>query len=262
MDREAAYRRVLECHPDLASGLAAATAILARPPVTSLFLTGGVALGSYSPAGSDVDIVAVLDKQLAETEVQARSRAVWTTLPNASLTLLMRHELGQDQLPALQVWAPDNVGPYPFHAMEVILLRDHSVLLWGADCRRELPKFSVREAISETIAHVADRMLPPILATIAERPLLPNEASHAHGVAMVMVRCLYTLRTEQLTSKPHAAQWVTARSQEPPALRRLAQLLTQQHERGPGAVSAEEMGCLFSKAAAEFAGLRPPRDSL
>ena len=232
------HRRVLERHPDLASGLAAVTAILARPPVTSLFLTGGIALGSYTPGSSDVDFVAVLSEPFGAGLAEV-SRAAWAALPSTSQTLLLRRDLGQEEPPAQQVWNPDHVTPYPFHAIEVILLRDYSVLLWGEDRRSELALYQVSEAIPGIIAPVSNKMLPGA-----------TETTDVTGVAFVLVRCLYSLRTGGLASKPDAAEWVADREGEQPALRRLAQALLL----GGG---TEETRCVFPEAATEFQSLVP-----
>ena len=98
-----AYTRVLEAHPELASGLADAVSALSMPPVESLFLTGGIPLGAYCPGESDVDLVAIVSELFCEAELRETVRSVWAALPNASLMLIQRADLSEEEPEALAV---------------------------------------------------------------------------------------------------------------------------------------------------------------
>ena len=249
--------QVLTRHPVIRERLLRATRLLRSCPVEALFLTGGIALGAYSPEMSDIDLVVVLPAA-AEGDEPAQAavlRIVDDLPPGIGMLLVQRPQLAASEPQALQVhgrWS----RPYALHAMDVILLRDYSVPLFGADCRDEMPTYGAADVIFDTIDHVVNTMLPPVVAAVTADPGLALGESGVMGLTFLMARCLVTLHTGELVSKLTAGRWLRARARHDPRFLPLASLARRfalWYERGlPKRVRPRPINVQFPEAAASF----------
>jgi hypothetical protein len=248
---------VLTRHPAVRESILRTTDLLRTCPVDALFLTGGITLGAYSPEMSDIDLVVVLPAA-AEGDESAQAavlRIVDDLPPGIGMLLVKRDRLPASEPPALQVegrWS----RPYALHAMDVILLRDYSVPLFGADCRREMPTYAAADEISGIIDHVVNTMLPPAVAAVRGDPALALRESGVMGLTFLMARCLVTLKTGGLVSKPASGRWLHAEARRSPRLLPLAALARRfalWYERGmPKRVRPRPINAQFASAAAGF----------
>ena len=250
-----AYSQVLAQHPALRSRILRATGILRRSPVDALYLTGGIPLGAYSPEMSDIDLVVVLSAAASAGSAQAAVLGIVDDLPGVALLLVERPQLSAPEPEALQVegsWS----RPYALHAMDVILLRDYSVLLFGADCRNEMAAYAASEVIGSIIDHVVNGMLPGVVAAVRADPTLSLDGSNVVGLTFLMARCLVTLHTGQLVSKPMGARWLRAEARRKPHLTPLAAMARRfalWYERGlPKTIRPRPINAQFPEAAASF----------
>jgi hypothetical protein len=252
-----AYDQVLARHPAVRERIVRATDLLRDCPVDALFLTGGISLGAYSPEMSDIDLAVVLP---AAEEGGESARAgvlgiVDDLPPGIGLLLVERRQLRASEPQGLQVhgrWS----RPYALHAMDVILLRDYSILLFGPDCRCEMATYAADDVILGIIDHIVDVMLPPVVAAVEADPALTLGQSGVMGRTCLMARCLVTLHTGELVSKPKAGRWVQAEARRSPRLLPLAALarrFARWHERGlPKRVRPRPINAQFPAAAASF----------
>jgi hypothetical protein len=256
-DRGGACDRVLTRHPAVRERILRATDLLRNCPVDALFLTGGISLGAYSPEMSDIDLAVVLPPapEGDESAQAAVLRIVDDLPPGICMLLVRRDRLPAPEPPALQVegkWS----RPYALHAMDVILLRDYSVPLFGPDCRSETATYAARDEIPGIIDHVVNTMLPPAVAAVSANPALPLGESGVTGLTFLMARCLVTLQTGGLMSKPAAGRWIRAEARRNPRLLPLAALAHRfalWYERGlPKRVRPRPINAQFPKAAASF----------
>jgi hypothetical protein len=252
-----AYGQVLTRYPALRSKIMCATRILRSCRVDALYLTGGIALGAYSPDMSDIDLVAVLSAAAGGggSPHGAVLSIVDDLPPGIGMLLVERPQFSAPEPKALQVegsWS----RAYVLHGMDVILLRDHSVLLFGADCRDEMAAYASSEVIGGVIDHVVNVMLPGVVAAVRADPTLSLDGSNVGGMTFVMARCLVTLHTGQLVSKPMAARWLRSEARRKPhliALAAMARRFALWYERGrPATVRPRAINAQFPEAAASF----------
>jgi predicted nucleotidyltransferase len=233
-----------------------ATELLRGCPVDAVYLTGGIALGAYSPEMSDIDLVVVLSPTArAGASARAAVLDVVDDLPPVAMLLVERAQLSAAEPKALQVegsWSRE----YVLHAMDVILLRDYSILLFGADFRNEMATYTVSEVIGSIIDHVVNAMLPGVIAAVRADPALSLDKSNIMGLTFLMARCLVTLQTGHLVPKPMAARWLRAEARRKPHLVPLATMASRfalWYERGiPKTVRSLSVNTQFAVAAAGF----------
>lgn len=216
MDGATAHRALLSREPELAALLEGVARIYAGPPVQAVLCTGGVAMGEFSPHCSDVDLVVVLPRvleccgDLPEREARVRR------LPygqRADLLYVERRDVGTEAPRGRRL----DGSTYGLHAIDVIQLARHSVLLAGQDIRGELRPGAVGQVIPAIIEHVRGVMLPRVDAAHLA-------ADQTMALTFVMARCLYGLHTGGVTSKQGAAAWLRQRAARCPELQGLSAL--------------------------------------
>lgn len=229
-------------------------AVVDTLPVSAL-LTGSVAAGAFSTHLSDIDVV------LAASEFEDGSLE---TIREA-VTPLRERPFG-DRLDVILVDAGELSGdclhgqrldgsPVTLHELDVLILRDRSHLLAGRDIRGALPNFRAEDVIDGIIDHVITNMLPPVLATCPT-----TDVEFLEDIVMpytfVMGRCLYTLETGAVTSKPATTDWLAASAREHPARAPLAGLIRTFDEwytdGMPDRPATAELTRRFSPATASF----------
>ncbi len=197
-------------------------AAIAGSPVRSLLLTGGIPLGEYTPQVSDIDIIAVLE---GKPEERGPDLLRWVSgFSDTALEILFieRAELEKEAPAGVRSFEP--LEMYRLHAFDSILLRKHSVVLCGEDCRSAVRELHEKQEIAGILYHVLNRMASQILLDFsAHRPRTSgNEPVIAVGNALA--RCLYTLFHYELVSKPEALRWGIARFGDEPGCGPLADL--------------------------------------
>jgi predicted nucleotidyltransferase len=192
-------------------------------PVSAL-LTGSAATGAFSPHLSDVDVVlvsreppgAALD-DAREALAPVRERPFGDRL---DVVVVPAADLSDDHLRGRR---PDGTTA-ALHELDVVRLRDRSRLLAGPEVRDALPAYAAGDVIDGIVDHVVREMLPDAVAACPST----DEAFLTDVVmpyAFVAGRCLYTLETGGIVSKPDAAAWLAEVARRRPSLTALADLL-------------------------------------
>jgi hypothetical protein len=263
-------RQIMARNPGLWEAISAATRRLITLRPKSVYLTGGIALGSYSPEMSDVDLVVIVPRPAVTLEPRlTQVLAAVAAMPAPfSLLFVEESEFLQPAPQALLYSAHDaSWTPYTLHAMDLLLLRKHAMRLQGMDYAKMLKPVEEREVMARIVPHIVGTMLPRAQEALAARPDLPGEESQVVDLTFVMARGLFTRYNDRVASKPEAARWLQAESLMTPSLFPIAALageFADWYERGrPAAVDWTEINRRFvaaAKAFTEIVGPRPAPD--
>jgi hypothetical protein len=193
-----------------------------RPDLLGLFLYGSTVSGGFDPGVSDVDLLAVTEREVEVLDLNALDR-VHRTLGAAHPEWLDRLEIvyvGRSTLAsfrsdagALAVISPGEpfhiTGPPSDWTANWYLVREHGVTLTGAPANELIPPIS-RDEFLGAIRRYVTYLLHQDLAA-----LRPGALAYS---LLSMCRALMTLETGAGVSKQEAAAWARVRMPDRAAL--------------------------------------------
>ena len=227
MNASSNLRKVSQIHPPLKELLTRLVSDLADEPVQSIILTGGIALGDFSPQMSDIDIVIAVAQPLREyiNEIKSKISEYSDLKYYDKLDVKLVEEIKlQNESP---VFFNVDGSRYKPHEIDLILLRDYSVILWGKDCRDRITDLDLESSINVTIEHLIRNILPRVVSEIENNPPLDLREYPIAANAFLMSRCICTLYTNKLVSKPESAVWLQSNLYRYPFLSHLSDLVNR-----------------------------------
>ena len=192
--------------------------------LVGVYLRGSLALGDFIPATSDIDVLVVTERPVADAEF-ARLADLHARLAKSSYTYGNRHEIAYVDRAAWRRFEPGRRHPslgqgealaWSEHRDNWILerwtVRECGVALLGPEPHSLLDPVATEElrvAVRSRLRDWAD------WADQTDDPdwLLPR--AHKAYVVETMCRALATLACGQLLSKPRAVSWALAHLPEP-----------------------------------------------
>ena len=190
--------------------LAATIRLALGVDLVALYLYGSAATGGFDPEVSDIDLMAVTSRPLAEIDLAAihraqdefvRTRPAWSD--RIEVVYLSRETIGSFRGGGdLAVVSPGE----PFHLTtgaelwieNWYLIRETGVTLFGPPAKDLVPPVSLAEFLAAIVAY-ADEVRRRDLAAA-------SPASRAYGI-LTMCRALRTVATGAPCSKQEAAAW-------------------------------------------------------
>jgi hypothetical protein len=221
------YTDILSHHPELENLLEYIRQDFFHPPLKSVILTGGLALGAFSTQMSDIDVIALVNEPLEN--YRQRYGANYARLRNLAWgDRLDVKFVSLSQLGSASMTGHDLEGAScELHEIDVIIARKHGILLTGDDLHDQLEAFNETEVIDGIIAHVIDRLLPKTDEAGSQNWAGNPWDNPIFQQTFLMSRCLYTLYTGQITNKPASADWLNDQLAALPFLQPLAELASR-----------------------------------
>lgn len=185
--------------------------------MVGLYLYGSLASGDFDPQTSDIDFLIVTREALSDAQVaalEAMHARLWAEGPKMSSKLEGKY-LPLADLPRFEAQA----GPFPtVNEGEFFLAKQESDWIIQRWVLREQGVAVMGPQLEALIEPVSPEMLRgAVLGYLREwwRPMLARparlESSEYQAYAILsMCRALYTLRFEQIASKPVSARWAQA----------------------------------------------------
>lgn len=176
----------------------------------SIYLYGSVVLDDFKPGWSDIDILVLTQKQIAEEQANR--------LVNLRQELLAKEpdnpyyrsfEGGMLTLDAFINKTPDRVvywgtsgqriaDNYHFDSFSMKILLENGRLLCGEDVRNKLTAPSYKDLKKDVARH---------LDTIRNYAHLSGQSLYSFGWMLDISRCIYTLRAGKIIAKTSAGEW-------------------------------------------------------
>ena len=221
------YTDILLHHPELENLLDYVRQDFFHLPIKSVILTGGLALGEFSTQMSDIDVIALVNEPLENYQQEY----------NLDYAKLRKLALGDrldvrfvnlSQLGSASMTGHDLEGsPCELQEIDIITARKHGIVLAGEDLRRRFAACNETEVIDGIIAHVIDRLLPKT-DEAGSREWHGNPWDNPiFQQTFLMSRCIYTLYSGQITTKPASADWLNDQLAALPFLQPLAELASR-----------------------------------
>lgn len=176
----------------------------------SVYLYGSSVLNDFRLGWSDIDILVLTEKPIAETQAKALVNLRQTMLAKEPGNPYYRSfEGGMLTLDAFLSQKPDRVvywgtsgeritDRYKFDSFGMAELIESSVLLYGADLRKELKPPAFHELYADVTRHYE---------TIRKYAQSTGRSFYSFGWMLDIARCIYTLRTGKIIAKTEAAEW-------------------------------------------------------
>lgn len=176
----------------------------------SIYLYGSLPLGDFRFGWSDIDILVLTDKQIAEIQAQKLVKLRQTILEKEPCNLYYRSFEGgmltleafiSDSSDRAVYWGTTGeriTDTYVFDSFGMTELIENSVLLHGRDIRGQLKAPSFSDLYADVERHYE---------TIRKYAQKTGRNLYSFGWLLDIARCLYTLRTGKIIAKTAAADW-------------------------------------------------------
>lgn len=176
----------------------------------SIYLYGSSVLDDFRLGWSDIDILVLTEKPIAEQQAQSLvglRQALLAKKPNHPY--YRSFEGGMLTLDAFLSKKPDKVvywgtsgermtDHYAFDSFGMAELVESSVLLYGKDIRNKLSEPTFHELYADVKHHYE---------TIRQYAQRTGRSFYTFGWMLDIARCIYTLRTAKIIAKTAAAEW-------------------------------------------------------
>jgi predicted nucleotidyltransferase len=184
--------------------------------LVGVYLFGSLALGSFDPRTSDVDVLVVTAGELAEAPL-ARLQAFHARLYASDLPLATEVEAAYIPVSAVRRWYPnDNWHPHIDRGEAHLLVkqhdtdwvvqryvvREHGVTLYGPH-----PKTLIDPVSSKKLKEAVRVWMHQWWAPMVEDPLPLRQPGYRAYAVLTMCRLAWTLHEGTVLSKPAAARW-------------------------------------------------------
>lgn len=184
-----------------------------------VYVVGSLALGDFDPAHSDIDIIVVTGEGLPASRVDALKTlhqhfasepSPWARklevvyAPRAALRVPFKPLPGH--VPQLEKGTELFIGPLEDGwVFQCWTLRERGLVVSGPDTSA-LAIVTPRAAMAEAVRAVAAQWLDDVEHDPTWLPWLRERENHGF-VVQTLCRLLYSLKTGEVTSKPHALAW-------------------------------------------------------
>jgi predicted nucleotidyltransferase len=196
-------------------------------PVSSIILTGGLALGAFSKEMSDIDIVIIIKDPLHKNKklfIQQLKKIQKLKYGNkVDLKFIEEKELKK----AYPISKNLDGSTYRLHEIDLILLKKYSKLLYGKDYRKLIKKYDEKTEIPKTIKHISKKMLPSALKKVKNSKSQKVIDEIIIPYTFLMSRSIYSLYNNKLTTKPESAKWIKKNLKKYPYLKDLSELASE-----------------------------------
>ena len=176
----------------------------------SVYIYGSLALCDFRPGWSDIDILTLTQKGMAEGQARQLVRLrqdmlegeprnpYYRSFEGGMLSLRAFRSGGKDRVVYWGTGGERVTDSYAFDSFSMCGLLDSGILIWGDDVRDGLPRPTFDGLRADVRRHYQ---------AIREYARETDRSFYSFGWLLDISRCLYTLRTGGIIAKTAAGEW-------------------------------------------------------